>query len=464
MKELMQHNNNVKQFIWILGAALMFVLTCVLSVGCSANETIAPTDSPIPTKRITPAPTPSPTPKVEQTEPERAELARSINVPDFYTNLTSEEETFPLYAFLNENGVVEYRTVGVICTLSDGVIVQEDYSFFPAEETGELAATTPILPENERPGVCIALDISTFRLKRDYRAMEAIGGITAEESGDHYVYGTVGNTDPAFYPADETGEMIPGALPIETERFVVSPYAPSVNPTKEGQRHIVVFIGSQSVVVFRAENGDWEVEKVFICSTGDGGRYTPRGDFSITAQYEYKAMSRLNGVMVYAQYASRFRGHYLFHTVPSAGQYKNYLPNGKQQILIAEYEKLGTDVSHGCVRMLVGDCYWIYRNCRIGTRVTVTDAAGPDHPEKPKLIYEEPYMDVNHQYGWDPTDPDPHNPYLSIPSYAAGLIVPTIAPKHSATARPTHAPVPKYTPVPTPEPTARPIGINYRTK
>ena len=414
MKELMQHNNNVKQFIWILGAALMFVLTCVLSVGCSANETIAPTDSPIPTKRITPAPTPSPTPKVEQTEPERAELARSINVPDFYTNLTSEEETFPLYAFLNENGVVEYRTVGVICTLSDGVIVQEDYSFFPAEETGELAATTPILPENERP--------------------------------------------------DETGEMIPGALPIETERFVVSPYAPSVNPTKEGQRHIVVFIGSQSVVVFRAENGDWEVEKVFICSTGDGGRYTPRGDFSITAQYEYKAMSRLNGVMVYAQYASRFRGHYLFHTVPSAGQYKNYLPNGKQQILIAEYEKLGTDVSHGCVRMLVGDCYWIYRNCRIGTRVTVTDAAGPDHPEKPKLIYEEPYMDVNHQYGWDPTDPDPHNPYLSIPSYAAGLIVPTIAPKHSATARPTHAPVPKYTPVPTPEPTARPIGINYRTK
>ena len=185
MKELMQHNNNVKQFIWILGAALMFVLTCVLSVGCSANETIAPTDSPIPTKRITPAPTPSPTPKVEQTEPERAELARSINVPDFYTNLTSEEETFPLYAFLNENGVVEYRTVGVICTLSDGVIVQEDYSFFPAEETGELAATTPILPENERPGVCIALDISTFRLKRDYRAMEAIGGITAEESGDH---------------------------------------------------------------------------------------------------------------------------------------------------------------------------------------------------------------------------------------------------------------------------------------
>ena len=122
----------------------------------------------------------------------------------------------------------------------------------------------------------------------------------------------------------------------------------------------------------------------------------------------------MNGIMVYAQYASRFRGHYLFHTVPIAGEYRKYQKYGKKQMMIEEYEKLGAPASHGCVRLLVGDAYWIYNNCKWGTKVLVVDDVGPTPPPAPALIYEEPYMNADHTLGWDPTDPDKENPYREI--------------------------------------------------
>ena len=123
-------------------------------------------------------------------------------------------------------------------------------------------------------------------------------------------------------------------------------------------------------------------------------------------------------------------------------------------MLIAEYEKLGTPASHGCIRMQVGDCCWIFQNCKVGTKVLVTDDEGPEPPQLPALIYEEPYMDASLTYGWDPTDPDPHNPYLTLSSYADALVVPTLPPQQSQTARPTKPASPKPTPNITPAPTA----------
>ena len=52
--------------------------------------------------------------------------------------------------------------------------------------------------------------------------------------------------------------------------------------------------------------------------------------------------------------------------------------------------------------------------CPIGTTVIITDDSGPQPPEIPALIYEEPYMDKKHELGWDPSDPDPANPYHAI--------------------------------------------------
>ncbi len=438
----------------------MLLFACAPVVETMIEATPVPSTA-VPT--ATPTPVPTPTPKVEILEPEREAAPDVQEIPAYY-QLVSEPSAVPLYAFTNDNGVVEYRTTGVIRTLTDDVVTEETWAVFPADETGALAGTNPIDAAEEQPGVCDPLDMDALRIKKRFVPTEHTGHLldSKAEEPSYLVYGVFSGFEPAFYPANENGQMIPGGLPVDTDAVVVSPYAPKQDPKKDGERHLSVFIGSESVVAFLAVDGSWEIEHIFICSTGDQGRYTPRGTFSITNQYEYKAMSRLNGVMVYAQYASRFYGHYLFHTIPSAGQHKTYLPNGKQQILVDEYEKLGTDVSHGCVRMLVGDCYWIYRNCRIGTGVTITDDVGPTPPEKPALIYEEPYMDGNHQYGWDPTDPDPHNPYLQLPAYADALLVPTLKPNASYTARPTYfvpaspTPTPNETYAPSEEPTVDP--------
>ncbi len=444
-------------------AAVLFLFACAKETSVTLS---APTASPTPhfTQRPTAASTvaPSPIPLSERMEPRKGGAAETIDVPSFYTAL--ETDGTPLYAFTNARGVVEYRTVGTWSTFLNGEATGERSALFAADIDGTLASANPIDPREDVPGVCVPQSLDGLRIRSRYIASDKPGVLlcadeTRTDLAPALVYGAFAGFEPAFYPADETGAMQPGALPVDAAFVTVSSYAPLAAP-KAGERHITVFIGSESVVVFREDDGDWAIEHIFICSTGDEGRYTPRGEFKITAQYAYKAMSKLNGVMVYAQYSSRFRGHYLFHTIPSAGQYKNQHANGRQQILIAEYEKLGTDVSHGCVRMLVGDCYWIYTNCKVGTRVTVTNAEGPTPPPAPTLIYEEPYMDVNREFGWDPTDPSPYNPYLQLPAYAEAMIVPTLDPNKTKTARPTSRVTPRPTPTaaPTPEPTITPTA------
>ena len=457
----MRSNTFLKRIIY--GAALaaaLLLFACVRETSVTLPE---PTASPVPhfTQRPTAVPTtaPSPIPLSERMEPRKGGTGETLDVPSFYTAL--ETDGTPLYAFTNARGVVEYRTVGTWSTYINGKETGERSAIFAADRDGTLASTNPITLGEDVPGICTPQSLDGLRIHSRYTAADKPGVLlrtdeTRTDLAPYLVYGAFAGFDPAFYPADETGTMLPGALPVDADTVTVSRYAPLAAP-KAGERHITVFIGSQSVAVFREDDGDWSIEHVFICSTGAKGKYTPRGEFKITAQYAYKAMSKLNGVMVYAQYSSRFQGHYLFHTIPSAGQYKNRIENGKQQILIAEYEKLGTDVSHGCVRMLVGDCYWIYTNCKVGTRVTVTNAEGPMPPPAPVLIYEEPYMDVNREYGWDPTDPSPYNPYLQLPTYAEAMIVPTLDPNKTKTARPTSRVTPR--PTPTAAPTSEPTNI-----
>ena len=65
----------------------------------------------------------------------------------------------------------------------------------------------------------------------------------------------------------------------------------------------------------------------------------------------------------------------------------------------AEYNKLGSPASHGCVRLTVRDAKWIYDNCGLGTKVTISDTADTpfDKPSTPKIPASQ---------NWDPTDPN----------------------------------------------------------
>lgn len=149
------------------------------------------------------------------------------------------------------------------------------------------------------------------------------------------------------------------------------------------------------VMVYGLENGEYtKLVKVFTCSTGDA---TPLGTFNTTDKYEWR---HLFGD-VYGQYATRITGSILFHSVP-------YTEESKDALEWEEYNKLGTPASMGCIRLRVVDVKWIYDNCPKGTTVTIYDSDSLEGIEKPVIKK----IDGNSENrGWDPTDPDPLNPW-----------------------------------------------------
>ena len=87
-----------------------------------------------------------------------------------------------------------------------------------------------------------------------------------------------------------------------------------------------------------------------------------------------------------------------------------YYSQHKDDLEYDEFNKLGSLASLGCIRLAVVDVKWIYDNCPIGTPVCIyDDAENPGPMGKPGTMYTDP--DDESKRGWDPTDPDPANPW-----------------------------------------------------
>lgn len=139
--------------------------------------------------------------------------------------------------------------------------------------------------------------------------------------------------------------------------------------------------------------------KAMVCSTGSA---TPIGTFKTPAKYRWATLMGPS----YGQYSTRIYKGFLFHSVW-------YYRNGdKSSQSYAQYNKLGTTASHGCVRLTVADAKWIYDKCPLGTTVTIYNSSNPGPLGKPKA-YKVP---TNQKMGWDPTDPDKANPYKKAPT------------------------------------------------
>lgn len=129
--------------------------------------------------------------------------------------------------------------------------------------------------------------------------------------------------------------------------------------------------------------------KTFICSPGKASTPTPTGTFKTTNKYRWHALVD----NAYGQYCVRLGNtSILFHSVPGKSTSIYNIP-------AEEYNKLGEPASHGCIRMTVADCKWIYDHCASGTVVNVGDnlAAPFERPEAEKIPAEQ---------NWDPTDPE----------------------------------------------------------
>ena len=162
------------------------------------------------------------------------------------------------------------------------------------------------------------------------------------------------------------------------------------NPDYQSPYYIVVYTGSQSAVVYgKDKNGAYnQLIKSFTVSTGKKKSTPTRtGLYKIRAQYRWKTLMG----PCYGQYSSSISESYLFHSVPYVKKTINSMNN-------SYYDNLGKDASHGCIRMCVRDCKWIYDNCPIGTQVRVVNDSGPAGDPVPKRKTGAQYS------GWDPTD------------------------------------------------------------
>lgn len=210
-------------------------------------------------------------------------------------------------------------------------------------------------------------------------------------------------------PLDSIVEEPPVVTLTDAEKEGLPEVLPSlvdviIEPNYESDHYIVVYVGTQCVVVYgKNEEGQYAIEeKVFICSTGTEENPTEPGLYSIFKKQRWGMLmgSPEDGIENYwGQYCSSIGNGYLFHSVP-------YRAQAADMMTMNMYNNLGKRASHGCIRMTTADCKWIYDNCDYGTQVYVTEKDGPTAKNPPNLNYTGKY------WGFDPTDKwTPENPY-----------------------------------------------------
>lgn len=156
---------------------------------------------------------------------------------------------------------------------------------------------------------------------------------------------------------------------------------------------IVVNKGTCVTTVYKSDGKPY---KAFVCSPGVN---TPEGTFHTMEKLRWHELLG----NVYGQYCTRIVEQVLFHSV------YYYTSGDPSTVCTREYNYLGVKRSLGCIRLTVEDCKWIYDNCGIGTTVKIINGTSKDDPlGKPTSIR----IDDSSREGWDPTDPDPANPYL----------------------------------------------------
>jgi len=159
---------------------------------------------------------------------------------------------------------------------------------------------------------------------------------------------------------------------------------------RQSEYRLTVNTSTNTVTVYAKDgaNGFIIPVKAMICSTGTSGTPTIKGTYTLSQRYRWASL--MGGV--WGQWCTRISGGYLFHSTW-------YYSQNNRRLGVTEFNKLGNNASHGCVRLPAGDAKWIYDNC-IGSKVTIsTSCAQPlSKPGRPHAVQ-------RGGQAWDPTDP-----------------------------------------------------------
>ena len=198
--------------------------------------------------------------------------------------------------------------------------------------------------------------------------------------------GFITRNNKTYYFDPETGVMSTGTRVIDgvSYNFGTNGYL-AYNPNDPWRIQV-----NQTTCVVTVYRGSVPV-RAMLCSVGLNGA-TPTGTFSLGAKKHWQPLFG----NVYGQYSAVITGDILFHSV----YYYTY--RDIHSLATAEYNKLGTPASAGCVRLNCADAYYIYNNCPVGTQVRIFYGTAADDPmgRPAKLV-------INTDY--DPTDPYPND-------------------------------------------------------
>lgn len=125
--------------------------------------------------------------------------------------------------------------------------------------------------------------------------------------------------------------------------------------------YITVDLSNNIVTVYSTL--DDSVVRQMICSSGTLKYESPTGTYYMPKKR--KSTERGDWYTFedgYGKYGSRIVGNYLFHSYL-------FLTKNDEDVDWETYQAMGTNASHGCIRLYIEDAKWIADNCLAGTRV-----------------------------------------------------------------------------------------------
>lgn len=154
-----------------------------------------------------------------------------------------------------------------------------------------------------------------------------------------------------------------------------------------GPYFIKVYKNSNYLIVY-AQDDQGRYNTPVRAMRASCGYSTPTGTFYTPDRYRWLQMVG----DTWAQWCTQIQGNYLFHSVPNWTQ-------SNMDLEVQEYNLLGDTRSLGCTRLNCRDAKWIYDNCALGTKVTITTSENSGPLPKPAGLQ------IPSWHTWDPTDP-----------------------------------------------------------
>ena len=258
----------------------------------------------------------------------------------------------------------------------------------------ELNISTPSLIKDEKPPVIEANNLSitegnSINIKEKVKCIDEVDDEVECNISGEYDTNKSGEYTIKISAKDTAGNALEKSIILTVNKKVIykAPY------------YTEVIRNQNTVIVYGLdENNEYtKIIRVMPCSVGRSGQETPTGTFKTSDKYRWGGL--YGGV--WGQYSIRIVSDILFHSVP-------YYSQNPSDLEWEEYNKLGSPASLGCVRMTVRDVKWLFENCPSGMTVKIYDGDLPNGVSKPSA----PKIDgTSPNKGWDPTDPDPSNPW-----------------------------------------------------